>query len=110
MNKILLFAGLFAFVLNCFSLGFLRTVSETKWLNLFVYLGSRFQYTVDDYYHTYYPTYNEEETFQAGGGPGVEIKFGRVSLNWMTGIRGKTNFNDLQEINFSTDVGAYYTF
>jgi len=96
---------------NCsFSLGFLRTVSETKWLNLFVFLGSRFQYTVDDYYNTFHPSYSEEETIQAGGGPGIEIKLGRVSFNWMTGIRGKTNFNDLQEINFSTDVSAYYTF
>jgi hypothetical protein len=51
-----------------------------------------------------------KKNFQLGGGPGLEFKIWRISLNWMAGIMTKTNLDNLQEFKFSTDVGAYYTF
>ena len=89
----------------------LRILSETERLNLFAYLGARVQHKSHSSRNNGGDPYETNDDYlHVGGGPGIEIKVSRLSLNAMVGIRGKTDFKQQQEISFSAEGGIYYRF
>jgi hypothetical protein len=96
----------------------LRMLSESEIVNLYIYLGSRVHFTENQYTYYingyYYPTPNISDTktteLTLGGGPAIEVKCGRISLNVMVGIRGMTDFNEQQQVDFSGEACVFYCF
>jgi hypothetical protein len=94
----------------------LRTLIEANFVNLFLYAGPHFWYGYNrgiEYdnngdsmgIHT-----SREKMLFAGGGPGIDFHFWKLSFNVMVGLAFHSDFDASVGINFTGETGLYYSF
>jgi hypothetical protein len=96
----------------------LRMLKEARFVNLFAYYGAHFWYSYDKRTDNFVgpPPYVPQTTITntkrvfAGGGPGLDIHFWKLSFNVMFGLAFTTDFDKSTGINFTGETGLYYSF
>ena len=97
----------------------LRMLKEARFVNLFAYYGAHFWYSYDKQTEPIYTypvvgtgqtTFTKTKRLFAGGGPGLDIHFWKLSFNVMFGLAFTTEFDKSTGINFTGETGLYYSF
>jgi hypothetical protein len=95
---------------------YLRTLIEAKFVNLFLYAGPHFWYgynkgmEYDNNGDSVGVHITREKMLFAGGGPGIDFHFWKLSFNVMVGLAFHTDFDASAGINFTGETGLYYSF
>jgi hypothetical protein len=97
----------------------LRMLKEARFVNLFAYYGGQYWYSYDKATSTFY-TYpdgsytqtaiTKSKRIYAGGGPGLDIHFWKLSLNVMFGLAFTSDLDKSSGIQFTGETGLYYSF
>jgi hypothetical protein len=96
----------------------LRMLKEARYVNLFAYYGAHFWYSHDKRTDNFVggppfvpqTTYTTTKRIFAGGGPGLDIHFWKLSFNLMFGLAFTTDTDKSAGINFTGETGLYYSF
>jgi len=95
----------------------LRMIKEARFVNLFGYYGAHFWYSYDKnrFYNepltsTAQTTITRNKWIYAGGGPGLDIHFWKLSFNVMFGLAFTSDLAKSAGVQFTGETGLYYSF
>ncbi len=100
-----------------FGLVGLRMLKEARFVNLFAYYGAHFWYMNHKWKEFNGPQmsewnwhYDKTKRIFAGGGPGLDLHFWKLSINFMFGLAFTSDLEKSTGINFTGETGLYYSF
>ena len=90
-------------------IGGFKTIYETKWTRLFIFLASNGTYS--NYYENIENLRIQNFSAVIGVGPGLEIFiFNNIALDIMFGYKFGTETSDFSGLGFTAECGLYYRF
>jgi len=97
----------------------LRMLKEARFVNLFAYYGAHYWYSHlkettilenNPNAPSAQTTYTTSKRIYAGGGPGLDIHFWKLSFNIMFGLAFTSDLDQSTGIQFTGETGLYYSF